>query len=226
MTGFSRYGIAKRLQYAVFSSTREHLVFTGIIQSIGTIQDYRAQGADARMRIHGGGLDFSDVAVGDSIAVNGVCLTAVALTPDSFSVDVSAETLRCTSGFAQGAEVNLEKAVRLADRLGGHLVSGHVDGVGSVARFEKIGESYLLEIDAPAGLARYIIGKGSITVNGVALTVNKVEGARFTLNLIPHTLHMTTLKHLAVGARVNLEVDMIARYVERLTQFALPTDKD
>ncbi len=201
-------------------------MFTGIIQSIGTIQDYQAQAGDARMRIHGGGLDFSDVAVGDSIAVNGVCLTAVALTSDSFSVDVSAETLSCTSGFAHGAVVNLEKALRLMDRLGGHLVSGHVDGVGKVTRFEPAGESTLLQIEAPAALARYIISKGSITVNGVSLTVNKVEGARFTLNLIPHTLHMTTLKHLAVDARVNLEVDIIARYVERLTQFALPTDKD
>ena len=178
------------------------------------------------MRIHGGGLDFSDVAVGDSIAVNGVCLTAVALTSDSFSVDVSAETLRCTSGFALGAQVNLEKALRLMDRLGGHLVSGHVDGVGNVTRFEPVGESTLLQIEAPLALARYIITKGSITVNGVALTVNKVDGARFSLNLIPHTLQMTTLKHLTVGALVNLEGDMIARYVERLTQFALPMDKD
>ena len=201
-------------------------MFTGIIQSIGTIQDYQAQAGDARMRIDGGGLDLSDVAVGDSIAVNGVCLTAVALTSDSFNVDVSAETLRCTGGFEQGAEVNLEKALRLMDRLGGHLVSGHVDGVGSVVRFEPVGESTLLQIEAPAPLARYIIHKGSITVNGVSLTVNKVEGVRFTLNLIPHTLEMTTLKYMAVGARVNLEVDMIARYVERLTQFVLPTDKD
>ena len=199
-------------------------MFTGIIQSIGTIQVYQAQAGDARMRIHGGGLDFSDVAVGDSIAVNGVCLTAAALTADSFSVDVSAETLRCTSGFEQGAEVNLEKALRLMDRLGGHLVSGHVDCVGSVTRFEPLGESTLLQIEAPAALARYIISKGSITVNGVALTVNQVEGARFSLNLIPHTLQMTTLKDLSVDAQVNLEVDMIARYVERLTQFALPTD--
>lgn len=201
-------------------------MFTGIIQSIGTIQEYQAQAGDARMRIHGGGLDFSDVTVGDSIAVNGVCLTAVALTSDSFSVDVSAETLRCTRGFEQDAEVNLEKALRLADRLGGHLVSGHVDGVGAVTRFEPVGESTLLQIDAPSALARYIISKGSITVDGVSLTVNKVEGVRFTLNLIPHTLQMTTLKHLMVGARVNLEVDMIARYVERLNQFVLPTDKD
>jgi riboflavin synthase len=201
-------------------------MFTGIIQSIGRIHEYEARGGDARMVIAGGGLDLSDVAPGDSIAVNGVCLTAVALTPDSFSVDVSAETLRCTEGFTPGAEVNLEKALRLADRLGGHLVSGHVDGVGTVHRFVPVGESQLLEVDAPRELARYIIRKGSITVNGVSLTVNHVEGARFALNLIPHTLEMTTLKHLQAGSRVNLEVDMIARYVERLAQFTNTTDKD
>lgn len=201
-------------------------MFTGIIQAIGRIHEYEARGADARMLIHGGGLDFSDVGPGDSIAVNGVCLTATALTPDSFSVDVSAETLRVTEGFTPGAEVNLEKALRLADRLGGHLVSGHVDGVGAVHRFDPAGESHLLEIDAPAELARYIIRKGSITVNGVSLTVNRVDGARFALNLIPHTLEMTTLKHLQAGSRVNLEVDMIARYVERMMQFTNPADKD
>lgn len=201
-------------------------MFTGIIQSLGIIRDYEVNGADTRMRIHGGGLDFSDDAVGDSIAVNGVCLTAVTLAADSFTVDVSAETLRCVSGFAVGAEVNLEKALRLGDRLGGHLVSGHVDGVGRVERFEQVGGSTLLQIEAPATLARYITSKGSITVNGVSLTVNKVEGARFSVNLIPHTLQMTTLKHLVPDARVNLEADMIARYVERLTQYALPTDKD
>jgi len=183
------------------------------------------------MVIAGGGLDFSDVALGDSIAVNGVCLTAVALSADSFTVDVSAETLRCTAGFAADAEanlgeVNLEKALRLADRLGGHLVSGHIDGVGTVHGFAPVGESHLLEIDAPAELARYIIRKGSITVNGVSLTVNAVHGVRFALNLIPHTLDMTTLKHLRAGSRVNLEVDMIARYVERLSLFTQATDKD
>ena len=141
-------------------------MFTGIIQSIGRIHEYEARGADARMVIAGGGLDLSDVALGDSIAVNGVCLTAVALTADSFTVDVSAETLRVTTCFIPGAEVNLEKALRLADRLGGHLVSGHVDGVGTVHRFEPAGESHLLEIDAPRELARYIIRKGSITANG------------------------------------------------------------
>ena len=198
-------------------------MFTGIIQAIGHIQEYDARGADARMVIAGGGLDLSDVVIGDSIAVNGVCLTAVALTPTSFTVDVSAETLRVTTGFAPGSEVNLEKALRLADRLGGHLVSGHVDGLGRVHRFEPAGESHLLEIDAPVALARYIIRKGSITVNGVSLTVNAVHDARFSLNLIPHTLEMTTLKHLQTGAPVNLEVDMIARYVERLAQFTSTT---
>lgn len=201
-------------------------MFTGIIQSIGRIDKYEAHGADARMVILGGGLDFSDVAIGDSIAVNGVCLTAVALTPDSFTVDVSAETLRVTAGFVPGAEVNLEKALRLADRLGGHLVSGHIDGVGTVHRFAPAGESHLLEIDAPPALARYIIRKGSITVNGVSLTVNAVKDTRFALNLIPHTLEMTMLKHLEADSRVNLEVDMIARYVERMMQFTHTTDKD
>lgn len=201
-------------------------MFTGIIQSIGRIHEYEARGADARMVILGGGLDFSDVSIGDSIAVDGICLTTVALTPDRFTVDVSAETLACTAGFTPGAEVNLEKALRLADRLGGHLVSGHVDGVGTVHRFVPVGESQLLEIDAPRSLARYIIRKGSITVNGVSLTVNQVDGARFALNLIPHTLEMTTLKHLQADSRVNLEVDMIARYVERLAQFTNTTDKD
>jgi riboflavin synthase len=201
-------------------------MFTGIIQSIGRIHDYEARGADARMVITGGGLDFSDVAIGDSIAVNGVCLTAVAFAADRFTVDVSAETLRCTEGFVPGAEVNLEKALRLVDRLGGHLVSGHVDGVGTVHRFAPVGESHVLEIDTPGELARYVIRKGSITVNGVSLTVNTVDGARFALNLIPHTLEMTTLKHLKAGSRVNLEVDMIARYVERLAQFTNTTDKD
>jgi riboflavin synthase len=201
-------------------------MFTGIIQAVGKIHEYAARGNDARMVIAAGGLDLSDVAVGDSIAVNGVCLTAVALTPASFTVDVSAETLRCTEGFAPGAEVNLEKAMRPTDRLGGHIVSGHVDGVGTVARFEPVGESHLLTIDAPAELARYIAAKGSITVQGVSLTVNRVEGVRFFINLIPHTLAMTTLKHIRTGSRVNLEIDMVARYVERLTQFMNPNDKD
>jgi riboflavin synthase len=201
-------------------------MFTGIIQAIGRIHDYAAHGADARMTVHGGGLDLRDVAIGDSIAVDGVCLTAVALDAEGFVADVSAETLAVTRGFVPGAEVNLEKALRLADRLGGHLVSGHVDGVGEVLRFEPVGESHLLEIAAPAALARYVLRKGSITVNGVSLTVNHVDGVRFVVNLIPHTLAHTNLRQLAPGSRVNLEADMIARYVERLTQFIDPTDKD
>lgn len=201
-------------------------MFTGIIQAIGKIHEYEARGGDARMAIDAGGLDLSDVGVGDSIAVNGVCLTAVALSASTFTVDVSAETLRCTEGFSPGAEVNLEKAMRPTDRLGGHIVSGHVDGVGAVARFEAVDESHLLAIDAPAELARYIAAKGSITIQGVSLTVNRVEGVRFYINLIPHTLAMTTLKHLKPGSRVNLEIDMVARYVERLTQFMNPADKD
>ncbi|MGA7948978.1 MAG: riboflavin synthase [Thiobacillaceae bacterium] len=201
-------------------------MFTGIIQAIGRIHDYEARGEDARMVIEAGGLDLSDVAPGDSIAVNGVCLTAVACTASSFTVDVSAETLRCTEGFLPGAEVNLEKAMRLTDRLGGHIVSGHVDGAGAVTRFDAAGESQLLEIDAPANLSRYIAAKGSITVNGVSLTVNQVRGTRFSLNLIPHTLAQTNLKHLKSGSRVNLEIDMVARYVERLTSFTQINDKD
>ena len=199
-------------------------MFTGIIQAVGKIHAYETRGSDARMGIAADGLDLSDVAIGDSIAVNGVCLTAIALTPETFTVDVSAETLRCTEGFVPGAEVNLEKAMRPIDRLGGHIVSGHVDGVGTVARFEPVGESQLLAIDAPVELARYIAAKGSITVQGVSLTVNRVEDVRFYINLIPHTLAMTTLKHLKPGSRVNLEIDMVARYVERLTQFMNTTD--
>ncbi len=201
-------------------------MFTGIIQAIGRIHDYEARGEDARMAIEAGGLDLSDVAPGDSIAVNGVCLTAVACTASSFTVDVSAETLRCTEGFLPGAEVNLEKAMRLTDRLGGHIVSGHVDGAGAVIRCDAAGESQLLEIDAPASLSRYIAAKGSITVNGVSLTVNQVRGTRFSLNLIPHTLAQTNLRHLKSGSRVNLEIDMVARYVERLTSFTQINDKD
>lgn len=200
-------------------------MFTGIIQAVGKIHDFEARGSDARMVIAAGDLDLGDVATGDSIAVNGVCLTTIALTPTSFTVDVSAETLRCTEGFVPGAEVNLEKAMRPIDRLGGHIVSGHVDGVGTVARFEAVGESHRLEIDAPADLARYIAPKGSITVQGVSLTVNHVAGVRFDINLIPHTLAMTTLKHLQPGSRVNLEIDMVARYVERLTQFMNTTEE-
>ncbi|HWS14185.1 MAG TPA: riboflavin synthase, partial [Rhodocyclaceae bacterium] len=156
------------------------------------------------------------VALGDSIAVSGVCLTVISRESDHFAVDVSRETLDCTVGLDAPGEVNLEKALRLSDRLGGHLVSGHVDGVGEVAKFEPVGESYELVIRAPQSLAKYIARKGSVTVDGVSLTVNRVDGAEFSINLIPHTLSVTTLRRLAPGARVNLEVDLVARYVERM----------
>ena len=194
-------------------------MFTGIIQAVGTITKAEPRGQDLRMVITATGMDLSDVALGDSIAVNGVCLTAVALTEHTFTVDVSKETLDCTLGFAEAAEVNLEKALRLSDRLGGHLVSGHVDGVGQVLKFAVDGECYLLEIQSPKALSKYIATKGSVTINGVSLTVNRVAGDVFSMNLIPHTLEMTTLKHVRDGSQVNLEVDMMARYVERLTGF-------
>ena len=171
-----------------------------------------------RLRIEAGGLALDDVRIGDSIAVNGVCLTAIALDAESFDTDVSRETLGCTAGFAAGARVNLEKALRLADRLGGHLVGGHVDGIGRVSECEPAGDSRLMRIAAPAAIARYIAHKGSIAVNGVSLTVNEVMGSDFTVNLIPHTLAATNLGEARVGDRVNLEADLIARHVGRLLQ--------
>ena len=164
-------------------------------------------------------LGMDDVQLGDSFAVNGVCLTAVAIDGRTFTVDVSRETLNCTVGLEhQGAHVNLEKALRLSDRLGGHLVSGHVDGVGEVVAFNDIGESWRLVVRAPHQLAKFIAVKGSITINGVSLTVNHVAGSEFEVNLIPHTLDVTTLNELKTGAKVNLEIDLIARYVERMMQ--------
>jgi len=194
-------------------------MFTGIIQAVGKIARSEPRAQDQRVAIQAGALDMSDVQLGDSIAVNGVCLTVVRFDQASFDVDISAETLRCTVGFDLDTEVNLEKALRLADRLGGHLVSGHVDGVGEVVRFEPVGDCYVLEITAPDEIAMFVATKGSITVNGVSLTVNQVAGQRFALNLIPHTLEMTTLKHLKIGSRVNLEVDLLARYAERLLHY-------
>ena len=194
-------------------------MFTGIIQAVGKIAQSQARGPDVRLTIAAGGLDLADVQLGDSIAVNGVCLTVITKHAASFDVDVSAETLRCTIGFDLDGAVNLEKALRLADRLGGHLVSGHVDGVGSVQRFEQVGDCYLLQVVAPSALARYIAAKGSITINGVSLTVNHVQDDSFDVNLIPHTLDMTTLKLIALGSRVNLEVDLLARYAERLLHY-------
>lgn len=195
-------------------------MFTGIVQGTGTIVARERAGDGIRLTVDARGLDPSDIAMGDSIAVDGCCLTVVAIRGARLDFDVSAETLRCTTGFNAGHVVNLEKSLRLCDRLCGHLMSGHVDGVGTVSAFSSIvadtSGSWRLVIDAPATLARYIAPKGSIAVNGVSLTTNAVERRRFTVNLIPHTLVATTLSKLTAGAKVNLEVDVIARYVERL----------
>jgi len=206
-------------------------MFTGIIQAVGHIS-HLTEGAsgDARVTVSAGGLDLADAQLGDSIACNGVCLTVVEKTPDSFGVDVSAETFSCTIGFAPGDKINLEKAMRLSDRLGGHLVSGHVDGVGSVLHFAPVSDqsdgSWRLDIRAPGAMARYLANKGSVAVNGVSLTVNKVKGVDFSINLIPHTLEQTMLKELKAGARVNLEADMLARYADRLLNYVNEQDKD
>lgn len=193
-------------------------MFTGIIQAVGSIRKLTPRGSDAQLVIATGDLDMSDVALGDSIAVNGVCLTAVACDASSFIADVSGETLsRTTLGdLAAGARVNLEKALTPTTRLGGHLVSGHVDGVGEVARRWSDGRSERFIIRAPNALAKYIAEKGSICVDGISLTVNSVSGAEFELNIVPHTLSATTMGEFAAGRRVNLEVDIIARYLERL----------
>lgn len=195
-------------------------MFTGIIQSVGAITQATPVGADMHLAISTQTLDMSDVQLGDSIAVNGVCLTVVNLSPTHFEAHVSKETLSVTQGLDHAHAVNLEKALRLSDRLGGHLVSGHVDGVGEVIGFESLGECWRLEVRAPHTISKYIAVKGSICINGVSLTVNTVIGDAFDINLIPHTLENTTLKLLSAGSLVNLEVDQIARYVERMTEWS------
>jgi len=203
-------------------------MFTGIVAAVGSIQSVKplegGSFAGVRLQIDAGALALDDVALGDSIAINGACMTVVEKTGNAFAVDVSRESLNRTAGLDQPGEVNLEKALTLAERLGGHLVSGHVDGLGTVHSFEPIGESFKLVVDAPVELGKYLAYKGSIVVNGVSLTVNSVEDlvengtkvCRFSINLIPHTIAVTTLKHLHAGAKVNLEIDLIARYVERM----------
>ncbi len=193
-------------------------MFTGIIEAVGTVSRLESRGGDMRVTIRSGKLDLGDVKLGDSIAVNGICLTAVALPGDGFVADVSGETLK-RSGFANlktGSRVNLEKALTPSTRLGGHLVSGHVDGVGELLSLHNDGRSVRMRIQAPAELAKYIAEKGSITVDGVSLTVNAVDGSLFELNIVPHTMQETTLIDFTVGQRINLEVDLIARHLERL----------
>ncbi|HVC12321.1 MAG TPA: riboflavin synthase [Burkholderiales bacterium] len=191
-------------------------MFTGIVQAVGTIEALTPLEKGVRLTLAATGLDLSDVGLGDSICVQGACLTVVALAGERLSFDVSRETLECTVGLEHGGKVNLEKSLALGDKLGGHLVTGHVDAVGEVLALEPAGESMLLRVRAPQPLARFIARKGSVAVDGVSLTVNRVDGAVFEVNLIPHTLAVTTLARLTAGAKVNLEVDLIARYVERM----------
>jgi riboflavin synthase len=194
-------------------------MFTGIIAAVGSVREVNPSAGGVRIAVDAGALPLADVKIGDSIAVNGACLTVVSMNGQQLQFDVSRETLACTAGYAQGAAVNLEKSLRLSDRLDGHLVSGHVDGVGSVVGFDAVGDNRTLAIEAPREIARYIARKGSVAVNGVSLTVNTVEGARFEINLIPHTLAATNLQVLTAGTKINIEVDMLARYAERLAAF-------
>ena len=193
-------------------------MFTGIVQDIGKVASLGERGGDVRLAIRVAAMDLSRIAVGDSICVQGCCVTAICLAGDVFEADLSRETLGLTTlgRFAVGSAVNLEPALRAGDPLGGHLVSGHVDGLGTVVSRSTDARSTRVVIEAPANLARFIARKGSITVNGVSLTVNEVDGARFGVNLIPHTLEVTTLRELSPGSAVNLEIDQVARYVERL----------
>lgn len=199
-------------------------MFTGIIQSVGAITQATPLGQDIQLVIETQGLDMRDVQLGDSIAVNGVCLTVIAFDLNYFKAHVSHATLSVTSGLNAPQAVNLEKALRLSDRLGGHLVSGHVDGIGEVVAFQELGDCWRLDVRAPHAIAKYIAVKGSICVNGVSLTVNSIAHDVFSMNLIPHTLEKTTLHQLTVGQRLNLEVDQIARYVERMRLWELETE--
>jgi riboflavin synthase len=203
-------------------------MFTGIVATTGQIESIESLGQDelsgVRLVINAKDLGLADVGLGDSIAIQGACMTVTSMPDDShFTVDVSRESLSKTVGLDKPGPVNLEKSLRIGDQIGGHLVSGHVDGLGTVKRFEPVGESWELVVLAPKDLGMYLAYKGSMTVNGVSLTVNRVtdtdEGTEFSINLIPHTVHVTTLKHLKAGDAVNLEVDTIARYVQRMMAF-------
>jgi len=205
-------------------------MFTGIVSGVGRIVESKPLGAGAAfgkaLAIEAPPGFLDDVGLGDSIALSGACMTVVRLEPAErrFHVEISAESLDKTAGLDAAGEVNLEKAMRASARLDGHLVSGHVDGVGRVRRFERVGESWALEVEAPASLARFLAVKGSVAVDGVSLTVNSVEdrdsGCAIAINLIPHTVQNTSLRGLTVGRRVNLEIDLIARYVERMLGLA------
>ncbi|OYY49640.1 MAG: riboflavin synthase [Methylophilaceae bacterium 17-44-8] len=196
-------------------------MFTGIIQSVGNIDEVISVGEDIKLKIDATQLGLDDVAIGDSIAVNGVCLTATTIHPPYFFAHVSKATLDVTTGLSKPQPVNLEKAMRLSDRLGGHLVSGHVDGIGKVTQFKAVGDCWLLAVQAPHAISKYIAQKGSICVNGVSLTVNSVVQDTFTVNLIPHTIAHTTLQFLNIQDAVNLEIDQIARYVERMAEWSI-----
>tara|TARA_B110000444_G_scaffold256172_1_gene291983 strand:- start:120 stop:767 length:648 start_codon:yes stop_codon:yes gene_type:complete len=195
-------------------------MFTGIIEAIGAVAKLQQLGSDWRLTIDSGKLDLSDVVLGDSIAVNGCCLTVVELQKNLFGADVSNESMRCTAlgDFKDGTRVNLEKAMLASGRLGGHIVSGHVDGVGSLVELSADGASVRLVYEAPKEIAKYIAAKGSICIDGTSLTVNEVSAQKFTVNVIPHTQTETIIGDYIVGQRVNLEVDLIARYLERLLQ--------
>ncbi|WP_337880422.1 riboflavin synthase [Rheinheimera sp.] len=193
-------------------------MFTGIIEAKGRVTALQHKGKDLKLTIESASLDFSDVKLGDSIATNGVCLTVTALGPQSFSADVSGETVKRTlfGQYQVGQQVNLEKALLATSRLGGHLVSGHVDGVGKVLRIDTYGEAWQVWVEMAPELARYIAEKGSITVDGISLTVNELAAGQFRLTIVPHTAKETTLITLKAGSLVHLEVDLIARYLERL----------
>jgi riboflavin synthase len=201
-------------------------MFTGIVAAVGRIEAVTPLGSatdvdtGVRLTVASGGLDLGDVELGDSISIQGACMTVIEKSAASFAVDVSRESLSKTAGLSEPGDVNLEKALRAHDRLGGHLVSGHVDGLGEVTHFAPVGESHELRILASRDIGKYLAYKGSVTVNGVSLTVNTVndrpDGCEFSINLIPHTVEVTTLRHLFAGAKVNLEIDLIARYVERI----------
>lgn len=201
-------------------------MFTGIVAAVGKITHSEPLGigedAGVRLTIDAGSLPMEDVVLGDSIALNGACMTVIEKTAHGFTVDVSRESLNKTTSLDGLNEVNLEKALTLAERIGGHLVSGHVDGLGLVTKFEPVAESHELVIEAPKSLAKYLAYKGSVVVNGVSLTVNSIEdtatACTFSINLIPHTVQVTTLRNLHAGSKVNLEIDLIARYVERMLQ--------